>query len=103
MYAQYRRSGYSKRFFAEHEQEILLHKAAKKAFDELEVKKLPTVRQLQGEYEDVLEQKRSIYQEYVNIRNVMREFQLAKKNVEILLGEKVGKEDKNVWQRKEKD
>ena len=63
---EYRKSGYSKKFLAEHEQEILLHKAAKKAFDELGVKKLPTVRQLQGEYETVVEQKRSAYQEYIN-------------------------------------
>jgi len=103
VYAQYRRSGYSKRFFAEHEQEILLHKAAKKAFDELGVKKLPTVKQLQGEYEDVLEQKRSAYQGYRDVRNVMREFHLARKNVEILIGEKVGKADKSARRRMRED
>lgn len=30
-YAAYRKAGYSKKFLAEHEREILLHKAAKKA------------------------------------------------------------------------
>lgn len=39
-YAAYRRAGYSKKFLSEHEAE-LLHKVAKKAFDELGVKKLP--------------------------------------------------------------
>ena len=36
IYAGYRRAGYSKKFLAEHETDILLHKAAKKYFDENE-------------------------------------------------------------------
>ena len=36
-------SGYSKKYLAEHEADILLHKAAKRAFDELGLKKLPTI------------------------------------------------------------
>lgn len=43
VYADYRKSGYSKKFLEEHRQEILLHKAAKNAFDELHLKKLPMV------------------------------------------------------------
>lgn len=38
VYAAYRKAGYSKKFLAEHEADILLHKAAKKAFDEMGVK-----------------------------------------------------------------
>jgi hypothetical protein len=34
VYSAYRQNGYSKRFLSEHEAEILLHKAAKKAFDD---------------------------------------------------------------------
>ena len=41
VYVAYRKAGYSKKFLAEHEREILLHKAAKKAFDELGLKKAP--------------------------------------------------------------
>lgn len=41
VYADYRKCGYSKKFLEEHRQEILLHKAAKNAFDELHLKKLP--------------------------------------------------------------
>ena len=35
VYVAYRKAGYSKKFKAEHESEILLHQTAKKAFDEL--------------------------------------------------------------------
>lgn len=41
-YIQYRKSGYSKDFFEKHREQITLHKAAKKAFDECELQKLPT-------------------------------------------------------------
>ena len=46
VYTAYRKAGYSKKYLAEHEGDILLHKAAKKAFDELGVKKLPSVKSL---------------------------------------------------------
>ena len=50
VYTAYRKAGYSKKFLAEHESEILIHKAAKQAFDDLGIKKLPTVKNLQAEY-----------------------------------------------------
>ena len=49
-YVAYRKAGYSKKFREEHEEEILLHQAAKNAFDEMGVKKLPKVKELQTEY-----------------------------------------------------
>ena len=44
VYVAYRKAGYSKKFREEHEEEILLHQAAKNAFDEMGVKKLPKVK-----------------------------------------------------------
>ena len=58
VYAGYRKAGYSKKYLAEHESDILLHKAAKNAFDELGVKKLPTVKSLQEEYAKLLAEKK---------------------------------------------
>lgn len=43
-------AGYSKKFYAAHESDILIHKAAKQAFDELKLEKLPTVKTLQERY-----------------------------------------------------
>ena len=40
-YVAYRKAGYSKKFLAEHESEITIHKAAKNYFDGLGLKKLP--------------------------------------------------------------
>lgn len=70
---------------AEHEPEILLHKAAKKAFDDMGVKKLPTVKSLQAEYAQLLTEKKKAYAEYRRSREEMRELLTAKANVDRLL------------------
>ncbi len=58
IYVVYRKAGYSKKFREEYEKEILLHQAAKNAFDEMGVKKLPKVKELQTEYAKLLEEKK---------------------------------------------
>lgn len=92
VYVAYRKAGYSKKFLAEHESEILLHKAAKKAFDEMGVKKLPTVKELRGEYAQLLAEKKRVYGEYRRSREEMRELLTAKANVDRLLGMEVEQE-----------
>ena len=98
VYAAYRQSGYSKKFLAEHEGEITLHKAAKKAFDALELKKLPTIKTLRTEYAALLAEKKQNYAEYRQVRDEMRQLLKAKANVELLLGidEKEAAHDKEV-------
>ena len=86
VYAGYRKAGYSKKYLAEHEGDILLHKAAKKAFDELGVKKLPSVKSLQEEYAKLLAEKKAAYAEYRRSRDEMRELLLHKQNVDRMLG-----------------
>ena len=102
VYVAYRKAGYSKKFLAEHEEEILLHKAAKKAFDEMGIKKLPTVKSLQAEYASLLSEKKKLYPEYSGTRQEMRDLQMAKANVSRLLGydEKEPEKEKEA-QRKE--
>ncbi len=46
VYAAYRKAGYSKAFLEAHREEITLHKAAKAAFDEAGLQKLPKVKEL---------------------------------------------------------
>ena len=47
-----------------HEGDILIHKAAKKAFDAFGLKKLPTVRSLNEEFARLLAEKKAAYAEY---------------------------------------
>ena len=85
VYVAYRKAGYSKKFREEHEEEILLHQAAKNAFDEMGVKKLPKVKELQTEYAKLLEEKKKTYAEYRCSREEMRELLTAKANVDRVL------------------
>ena len=85
VYVEYRKAGYSKKFRTEHEAEILLHQAAKNHFDELGIKKLPSVKSLREEYTDLLEQKRKAYSVYKQVKNDMKELHNVRANVEYLL------------------
>ena len=96
VYVAYRKAGYSKKFRAEHEADILLHQTAKKAFDELGVKKLPAKTELDGEYAKLFSEKKAAYAEYHLVRNEMKELLTVKANVDLILGvepEKVKREE----------
>ena len=84
VYVAYRKSGYSKKFLEEHEADIIIHKAAKKAFDELGVKKLPTVKSLQVEFAELLSTKKAAYADLKKVRDEMRELSIHKANYEEL-------------------
>ena len=85
-YAAYRKAGYSKKFLAAHEGDILLHKAAKKYFDEQGLTKLPTVKRLQAEYAELMAKKKAAYGEYRQAREDMQELVTAKANIDRILG-----------------
>lgn len=85
VYVEYRKAGYSKKFRAEHEADILIHQTAKKYFDGMGITKLPSVKALREEYAGLLEQKRKAYAEYKQARSDMKELQNIKANVDYLL------------------
>ncbi len=86
IYVAYRKAGYSKKFRAEHEADILLHQAAKKHFDALGLKKLPTVKTLNAEYARLLSEKKAAYGDYRQTREDWKELLTAKANINRILG-----------------
>ena len=72
-------------FRAAHETDLLLHEAAKRAFDAQGVKKLPTVKALQAEYSALLDKKKTAYEDYKRLRQENQELQAVKSNVDSLL------------------
>lgn len=85
-YVAYRKAEYPKKFLAEHESEILLHKAAKKYFDDAGLKKLPTVNEINSEYAELIAKKKAAYAEYRKTRDEMKELLIVKANVDRILG-----------------
>ncbi|MCL1798342.1 MAG: relaxase/mobilization nuclease domain-containing protein [Eggerthellaceae bacterium] len=86
VYAAYKKSGYSKKFKAEHEGDILIHQAAKKAFDTLGADKLPSVKSLREQYTMLLTDKKKAYTGYKKAKEEMRELMTLKANVDSLFG-----------------
>ena len=94
VYDAYRKAGYSKKFLDTHREEITLHKAAKAAFDETGLKKLPKVKALNAEYSDLLTQKKAAYPDYRKAREEMQELVKAQKNIELFFAEEKDAQEK---------
>ena len=94
VYDAYRKTGYSKRFLEEHREQITLHRAAKAAFDESGLKKLPKVKELNTEYSTLFSQKKAAYPAYRKARDEMQELMKAQKNVEMFFAEEKATEEK---------
>lgn len=101
VYAAYRKSGYSKKFYEEHRAEISLHKAAKDAFNEYGNGKLPTIRQLRQEYAELITQKKEAYKGYREAKRKMQDYLKARQNVDMFYGDDLKEERERAKQPKE--
>ena len=87
VYTAYRKAGYSKAFLEAHREEITLHKAAKAAFDEAGLQKLPKIKELDAEFAELLTKKKAAYPDYRKAREEMQELVRAQKNVKRFFAE----------------
>ena len=85
VFDQYKASGWSKAFRAQHTEELCLRQEAKQAFDAFKGKALPTMAQLQAEYSALLEQKKAQYEEYRSLKNEQAGLQMVRRNVDEIL------------------
>ena len=92
IYQAYKASGYSKTYFESHRQALTIHKAAKEAFNQRDLKKLPRIRDLNAEYAQLLERKKKNYAEYRQQKAQMQDWLMAQKIVSVMLDEKEQKE-----------
>ncbi|MFI3325989.1 MAG: relaxase/mobilization nuclease domain-containing protein [Clostridia bacterium] len=88
VYTAYRKAGYSRKFYNEHESELILHKASKDFFNTFENKKIPTMKSLQAEYSSLLTTKKEAYKNYKTYKKDMQEILLAKENIDRMLNVK---------------
>lgn len=102
VYAAYRMAGYSKKFVAEHEQEIKLHQAAKEAFSALGTQKIPKVKAIQAEYDELKEKKKQAYAAYHQAQDEMRQLLTVRANVERILGIEEKEKERQKEKKKER-
>ena len=102
VYTAYRMAGYSKKFVAEHEQEIKLHQAAKEAFSALGTQKIPKVKEIQAEYDVLREKKKQAYAAYHQAQDEMRQLLTVRANVERILGIEEKEKERQKEKKKER-
>jgi hypothetical protein len=85
VYIGYRKNGYSAKYLNAHEADILLHKAAKRVFNERGLSRLPTIAQLNSEFMELTSEKNTLYAEYRSSRASMKELLAAKANIDRIL------------------
>lgn len=81
----YKNARYSKKYLAEHEADIIIHRASKKAFNNLGLKKLPTVKALSCEYGKLLAEKKEAYAQLHDAQEQMRELLIHRENLRQIL------------------
>ena len=88
VYAQYRKLTGRKqtKFYEQHSREIEDCKEAKRHFDSLGLKKLPSMQSLKQEYAALKAKKGKLYSAYKQTRDEMIELRTAKNNVDRILG-----------------
>lgn len=102
VYVAYRMAGYSKKFVAEHEQEIRLHQAAKEAFSALGTQKIPKIKAIQAEYDALREKKKQAYAAYHQAQDEMRQLLTVRANVERILGIEEKEKERQKEKKKER-
>jgi len=103
-YVAYRKAGYSAKFKAANEADIILHQAAKKYFDELGYgrdNRLPTVAALRADYATMLAEKKQCYKDYRQAKDEMKELLTARANVDRLFNANENQERERRRQQEE--
>lgn len=96
VYSDYKKSGYSKKFYNKHREEIEEHKKAKKYYDDWPVSQRKSKAELRRQYSQVLDEKRHLDQEYKKVSRDFRDVLTVKKNVDLLLQKNVDSSFSNI-------
>ena len=78
----YKKSGYSKKFYREHEAQLLIYKAAEEVYKSVQKGEKLNMQKLRDEYGSILEENKKEFLEYVQLNKDMHEYMIAKKNLE---------------------
>lgn len=85
VYDGYIRAGYSKKYLAEHEKDILIHKAAKKYFDDKGMDTIPKMQTLKEENIALVKKRTGVNSQYRKAKANKEELQIVKANIDTIL------------------
>ncbi len=90
----YKKSGYSKKFYSEHEAELIIYKAAEEVYKSVSKGQKLNLQELRDEYGRIFEEKKKDFSEYVVINKNIHEYLIAKRNLEMLYRQDQSKNEK---------
>ena len=100
VFAEYKASRYSRKFYDAHADEIEQHREAKRYFNEHSLTRLPKVKDLNAEFSALVAEKRTAYAEYRTLRDEHRDLLIHRENIErFLSGEKSNPDRRNRGER----
>lgn len=85
VYDGYIRAGYSKKYLEEHEKDILIHKAAKKFFDDKGMDIIPKMQKLKEEHIALVKKRTAINSQYRKAKAKKEELSIVKANIDAIL------------------
>jgi hypothetical protein len=87
VYEAYKKSGWNRAFYDANAADIILHRAAKKFFDEQGFKtKLPSINSLKQDYAATLAEKKKLYADYHRLKGITHDLSVALNNAKQILG-----------------
>ena len=84
VYDGYIRAGYSKKYLEEHEKDILIHKAAKKYFDDKGMEKIPKMQELMEENIALVKKRASINSQYRKAKAEKEKLRIVKTHIDTI-------------------
>ena len=97
IYTAYRESGYSAKYYESNTERIRLHQSAKRVFDSITSDKIPSLRELQLEFNACNNTKRTKLKDYSKQKSIMKDALTVQSNVDHLFSQK--SEDKFIKER----
>ena len=85
VYDGYIRAGYSKKYLEEHEKDILIHKAAKKFFDDNGMDIIPKTKDLKAEHIALVKKRTAVNSQYRKAKAEKEELSIVKANIDAIL------------------
>lgn len=87
IFTAYRESGYSAKYYESNTESILLHQSAKRAFDSITSDKIPSLRELQLEFNTCNDVKKAMFKDYSLQKNYTKEALTVQSNVDHLFSQ----------------
>ena len=84
VFVSYKKNGYSREFWEEHQSELMCYKAAEEVYKSMPGRKIPKMKDLRNQYGEILAEKKKEFLEYAQIKKDMHEYFIAKRNLEII-------------------